>query len=198
MSWSGVGSPPAAAGGGSGRPGRAPVRDPHLRPGHHPPVGSAWPLLTSRPAVWLGCAWFILLSAILWHANRCLLVRLRRERDWPDHRLRKVARLLAANVLTTVPVSVVMHAPASRASPCRASTCTRSSRWSRAAGARRRLLDQDGRASPVGPVIRAASSASWSLSRGNMPMQIPSFRRRRLSTSGSASLGRMRPAPRTL
>jgi hypothetical protein len=62
------------------------------------------------PQYWLGCAWFILLSAILWNANRYLLVRLRRERDWPDHPLRKVARLLAANVLTTVPVSVVMHA----------------------------------------------------------------------------------------
>ena len=160
--------------------------------------GVLGPYSLRDPQYWLGCAWFILLSAILWHANRYLLVRLRRERDWPDHPLRKVARLLAANVLTTVPVSVVMHAPASRASPCRASTCTRSSRWSRAAGARRRLLDQDGRACPVGSVIKAASSASWSLSRGNMPMQIPSFRRRRLSTSGSASLGRMRPAPRTL
>jgi sensor histidine kinase YesM len=58
---------------------------------------------------WLGCAWFILLSAILWHANRYLLLRLRTRQDWPGYPLRKVACLLAANVLTTVPVSVLMH-----------------------------------------------------------------------------------------
>lgn len=66
---------------------------------------------TPRHALyWMGCLWFIALSAILWHANRYFLLRLRGSRDWPAHPLRKVARLLAANVLTTVPLSVLMHA----------------------------------------------------------------------------------------
>lgn len=68
------------------------------------------PYALRDPQYWLGCAWFILMSAILWHTNRYFLLRLRRGRDWPAHPLRKVARLLAANVLTTVPVSVLMHA----------------------------------------------------------------------------------------
>ncbi len=59
---------------------------------------------------WAGCAWFVLLSALLWHANLYFLLRLRRRQDWPAHPLRKVARLLAANVLTSVPLSILMHA----------------------------------------------------------------------------------------
>lgn len=58
--------------------------------------GVLGPYSLRDPQYWLGCAWFILLSAILWHANRHLLVRLRRERDWQrwaykhtDHHLRQ-------------------------------------------------------------------------------------------------------------
>jgi hypothetical protein len=57
---------------------------------------------------WAGCAWFVLLSAILWHANRFFLVRLRRRFDWLEHPWRKLFLLLAANVLSTAPLSVLM------------------------------------------------------------------------------------------
>ena len=58
---------------------------------------------------WLGCGWFILLSAILWHANRSFLEWLRHRYDWPFHPGRKVLLLLGANVLSTVPLTGVWH-----------------------------------------------------------------------------------------
>lgn len=58
---------------------------------------------------WLGCGWFILLSALLWHANRSILEWLRRRYDWPFHPWRKVLLLLGANVLSTVPLTGVWH-----------------------------------------------------------------------------------------
>ena len=58
---------------------------------------------------WLGCAWFVLLSAVLWHVNRFALVRLRPHFDWLEHPWRKALALLTANVILTAPLSVVMH-----------------------------------------------------------------------------------------
>jgi hypothetical protein len=63
---------------------------------------------TSR-LYWIGCAWFVGLSAILWHANRFALVRLRAHYDWLEQPWRKAFALLAANVVLTVPLSIGMH-----------------------------------------------------------------------------------------
>jgi sensor histidine kinase YesM len=57
---------------------------------------------------WLGCAWFVLLSGLLWHANRYFRERLRLLYDWLDHPWRKLALLLAANVLSSVPLAAGM------------------------------------------------------------------------------------------
>ena len=57
---------------------------------------------------WVGCAWFVLLSALLWHANRYFRERLRGIYDWLDHPWRKLALLLAANVLSSVPLAAGM------------------------------------------------------------------------------------------
>ena len=58
---------------------------------------------------WLGCGWFILLSALLWHANRNFLQWLRHRYDWLDHPWRKVLLLLGANVFSTVPLTGLWH-----------------------------------------------------------------------------------------
>jgi hypothetical protein len=71
--------------------------------------GVLGPYGPSSGLYWLGCAWFILLSAVLWHANRRFILWLRRRRDWLDHPWRKAAQLLAVNVLSTVPLAVAMH-----------------------------------------------------------------------------------------
>jgi hypothetical protein len=66
------------------------------------------PLDARSTMYWVGRAWFILLSALVWQGNRALLVRLRRRYDWSDRRTRKVLAHLAANVLYTAPLSVGM------------------------------------------------------------------------------------------
>ena len=71
--------------------------------------GVLGPYGPGAPAYWLGCGWFILLSAILWHANRSFLEWLRHRYDWLGHPGRKVFVLLAANVLSTVPLTGIWH-----------------------------------------------------------------------------------------
>jgi len=71
--------------------------------------GVLGPYRPSPSLYWLGCAWFVLLSAILWHANRFALVRLRPHFDWLERPWRKALALLGANVILTAPLSVVMH-----------------------------------------------------------------------------------------
>ncbi|HTE55489.1 MAG TPA: histidine kinase [Kofleriaceae bacterium] len=56
---------------------------------------------------WLGAAWFVALSAAIWHGNRWLLFEQRRHWDWFQHGARKVMMLLAAIVLYTAPLTAV-------------------------------------------------------------------------------------------
>jgi len=70
--------------------------------------GVLGPLGPRSGLYWAGCVWFVLLSAILWHANRFFLIRLRRRFDWLEHPWHKLFFLLAANVLSTAPLSVLM------------------------------------------------------------------------------------------
>jgi hypothetical protein len=70
--------------------------------------GVLGPLGPASPLYWAGCLWFILLSAILWHVNRAFLLRRRGRPEAPPRRA--VALLLAANVSTAAPLSVLMHA----------------------------------------------------------------------------------------
>ena len=55
---------------------------------------------------WLGLAWFVVLSAAIWHGNRWLLLEQRRHWGWFDHPVRKVVMLLAAIVLFTAPITI--------------------------------------------------------------------------------------------
>ena len=64
------------------------------------------PLGPGSPVYWAGCAWFVLLSAALWHGNRFFLVQLRRRYDWLDYPSRKAGLLLGANVLFTAPLTL--------------------------------------------------------------------------------------------
>jgi two-component system, LytTR family, sensor kinase len=57
---------------------------------------------------WIGCAWFVLLSALVWQGNRRILVFHRRRYDWSDHPWRKVLLVLFANSFYTVPVTLAM------------------------------------------------------------------------------------------
>jgi hypothetical protein len=84
-----------------------------------PLFGLAIPRLTgltdgrglANPVVWLGTALFVALAAAIWHGNRWLLFEQRRRfgqgRGWFDHPAQKVMLLLAANVLYTVPITIV-------------------------------------------------------------------------------------------
>jgi sensor histidine kinase YesM len=71
-------------------------------------TGLFGPLGPDSPTFWLGVLWFILISALLWEGNRTFFVWLRRRDDGPDRRWRKLARLLAFNVLYSGPVTFVM------------------------------------------------------------------------------------------
>ena len=59
---------------------------------------------------WAGTAWFVALSAAIWHGNRWLLLEQRRHWDWFDHPVRKIVMLLAAIVLFTAPLTITMLA----------------------------------------------------------------------------------------
>lgn len=57
---------------------------------------------------WLGMAWFIAVSAVVWHGNRFLYLMQRQANDWFNHPVRRIALMLAAIVFYTVPCSVLM------------------------------------------------------------------------------------------
>jgi hypothetical protein len=57
---------------------------------------------------WLGALWFVLLSALIWHANRWLLFRQREHVDWFGQRLAKIFLLLVGVVFGTIPPTVAM------------------------------------------------------------------------------------------
>ncbi|MFN0252925.1 MAG: sensor histidine kinase [Kofleriaceae bacterium] len=59
---------------------------------------------------WIGTAWFLALSAAIWHGNRWLLLEQRRHWDWFEHPVRKIVMLMAAIVLFTAPLTVTMLA----------------------------------------------------------------------------------------
>ena len=59
---------------------------------------------------WIGCAWFVLLSGLVWQGNRRILVFHRRRYEWFDHPWRKVLLVLFANAFYTVPVTLAMLA----------------------------------------------------------------------------------------
>jgi hypothetical protein len=61
---------------------------------------------STAAAYWIGSAAFIALAAAIWHGNRWLLFEQRRHWDWFDHPVRKLAMLLAAIVLFSVPLTV--------------------------------------------------------------------------------------------
>src|SRR5262245_36092858 len=57
---------------------------------------------------WIGLAWFIALSSLIWHSNRWLLFKQREHTGWFDHPVRKVVTLVAATVFGTIPVTIAM------------------------------------------------------------------------------------------
>jgi hypothetical protein len=57
---------------------------------------------------WLGLAWFVLLSAVIWHANRWLLFKQREHVDWFREPIQKIMLLLVGVVFGTVPVTIGM------------------------------------------------------------------------------------------
>jgi Cytochrome P460 len=71
-------------------------------------TGLFGPFGPRSPTFWLGCLWFTLIAGLLWEGNRFFFVRQRRHADGPDRRWRKLAVLLAFNVLYSAPVALVM------------------------------------------------------------------------------------------
>jgi sensor histidine kinase YesM len=80
-------------------------------------TGLFGPLGPREPAYWLGYAWFVLLSGLIWQGNRFFLVQQRRHYDWFRHPWLKVSLLLFANVFWTAPLTVAMLVAWYRFSP---------------------------------------------------------------------------------
>ena len=66
------------------------------------------PLGARDAAYWAGYLWFTLLSFLIWHGNRWMLLVQRRRLDWFHHPLRKIAVLVLANIFFTTPLSASM------------------------------------------------------------------------------------------
>lgn len=75
------------------------VAIPHL-------TGLLLPPGPSEPAYWLSLAYFVLLSAAIWHGNRWLLFKQREHLDWFGRPVWKVIALLFGIVCFTVPLTV--------------------------------------------------------------------------------------------
>jgi hypothetical protein len=113
------GSPATESGRAPTESDRGPIDDRLVRAIGIPLFGLAIPRLTGLvdglglgdPIAWLGNALFVALAAAIWHGNRWLLFEQRRRlgqgRGWFDHPAQKVMMLLAANVLYTVPITIV-------------------------------------------------------------------------------------------
>ena len=69
-------------------------------------LDGVWPTGPGAAGYWIGSLAFVALAAAIWHGNRWLLFEQRRHWDWFDHPVRKVAMLLAAIVLFTVPLTI--------------------------------------------------------------------------------------------
>lgn len=59
---------------------------------------------------WAGAAWFLLLSWLTWHGNRLIILRIRSRLRWSERPLRKVAVLILATTLYTIPLCTLMMA----------------------------------------------------------------------------------------
>lgn len=70
-------------------------------------TGTFGPLGPSDVRYWLGYAYFILLSFLLWHGNRWLLFRQRNHLDWFERPVRKVLLLISGALIYTVPLTVL-------------------------------------------------------------------------------------------
>jgi sensor histidine kinase YesM len=57
---------------------------------------------------WLGSVWFVLLSFLIWHANRWLLFKQEQHVDWFGQPIQKIFLLLVGVTFGTVPVTVAM------------------------------------------------------------------------------------------
>jgi hypothetical protein len=71
-------------------------------------VGYFGPYGMKSALYWMGLAWSILISFLIWHGNRFFLLRQRRYYDWFQHPVRKICVLLFANIFYTAPVAVGM------------------------------------------------------------------------------------------
>ncbi len=65
------------------------------------------PVIPGTGMFWIGQAGFIALAAAIWLGNRWLLFKQRQHFDWFSHPLRKLMMLVVANVLYTVPITVI-------------------------------------------------------------------------------------------
>jgi hypothetical protein len=69
-------------------------------------TGLYGPLTPREPMFWLGQVLFVALAASIWLGNRWLLLEQRKHWDWFGQPLRKLATMVAANVLYTAPLTV--------------------------------------------------------------------------------------------
>ena len=69
-------------------------------------TGLYGPLHPGQGLFWAGQAGFVALAAAIWLGNRWLLLRQREHLDWFNQPWRKLALLVAANVLYTAPLTV--------------------------------------------------------------------------------------------
>ena len=74
-----------------------------------PHLAGLFGMHTPREAVyWLGLAWFVGLSSLIWHANRWLLFKQREHVDWFREPIQKIMLLLVGVFFGTVPITIAM------------------------------------------------------------------------------------------
>jgi len=101
---------------GTPKPHQPPLKDVTIRAVMIPVFGVAIPYLTGyfgpygprQGKYWIGLAWAIFISFVIWQGNRYLLLRQRRHYDWFQHPFRKILVLAFACIFYTTPCAVIM------------------------------------------------------------------------------------------
>ncbi|MBL9205269.1 MAG: histidine kinase [Opitutaceae bacterium] len=70
-------------------------------------TGALKPLTWQQPGYWIGVVLFLLFAFVVWQGNRWILLQLRDRFDWLQRPRQRIAALLVATFLYTVPATLV-------------------------------------------------------------------------------------------
>ena len=72
-------------------------------------TGALKPLTWEQPGYWLGVVLFLVFAFVVWQGNRWILLQLRDRFDWLQRPRQRIAALLVATFLYTVPSTLVAY-----------------------------------------------------------------------------------------